>query len=234
MISDPLALLRAGEIRPTHVVGWASNDTYVAEVRDGDAAVRAIYKPREGEAPLWDFPDGTLWRREVAAYEVSEALGWSLVPPTVAREDGPLGPGSLQLFVDVEPEEHYATLRETRAECFRRVAAFDVLVNNADRKSGHCLLERATGRIWCVDHGICFHREPKLRTVIWEFAGKPIPGDLLADVARFAAALRGLDEVRALLAAREVAALGDRARAMLAAGHYPDPGEGRPFPWPPV
>jgi hypothetical protein len=213
----------------------ASNSTFLAEVADATGAALAVYKPRDGEAPLWDFPDGTLCRREVAAYLLARALGWPAVPPTLLRE-GPLGPGSVQLFVDADPAEHFFTLRESSLEAFLPVAAFDVVVNNADRKSGHCLRD-PDGTIWMVDHGVCFSTEPKLRTVIWDFAGDPVPPGLLADVARVAQELRsgGLGrELGELLGPAELEATARRAERLVAAGRYPVPGLDRAYPWPPV
>ena len=148
-------------------------------MRCGEDAVRAIYKPRRGERPLWDFPSG-LDHREVAAYELSEALGWDLVPPTILR-DGPLGMGSVQLFIEADFEQHYFTLYEDEAhhDALRTMCAFDLVGNNTDRKSGHCLLG-LDGRIRGIDHGLMFHHEFKLRTVIWEFGGEPVPEPILA------------------------------------------------------
>ena len=151
----------------------------------GDAdPVCAVYKPARGERSLWDFPDG-LYRREVAAYELSEALGWGLVPPTVVRDDGPFGPGSLQLFVEADYEQHYFTLLDDGGhdeDVLRAICAFDIVANNADRKSGH-VLRGPDGRLWAIDHGLCFHRQPKLRTVIWDFADEAVPGEpILADL----------------------------------------------------
>ena len=134
----------------------------------------AIYKPQQGERPLWDFPRGTLCHREVAAFEVSEALGWAIVPDTVLR-DGPAGIGMMQRFVEHDPEEHYFTLLEEHGDEFRRMAAFDVVINNTDRKGGHCLPRDRTARIFGIDHGVSFHAQWKLRTVIWDFGGEPIP-----------------------------------------------------------
>ena len=165
---------------------WSSNATYLCEVRCGDDVVRAIYKPRRGERPLWDFPSG-LDHREVAAYELSEALGWDLVPLTILR-DGPLGSGSVQLFVDADFEQHYFTLYEDEAnhDQLRAMCAFDLVGNNTDRKSGHCLLG-LDGRIRGIDHGLMFHHEFKLRTVIWEFGGEPVPEPILVAVDELAA-----------------------------------------------
>jgi hypothetical protein len=232
---EVLHLLTEGELRPLGLLPRASNSTFLAEVRLDDRTVLAVYKPREGEAPLWDFPSGTLCRREVAAYVLAEELGWPGVPPTVLR-DGPFGPGSVQLFVQADPREHFFTLRERRLEDFAPVAAFDVIANNADRKSGHCL-RSDDGTIWVVDHGVCFAEEPKLRTVIWEFAGRPVPEPLLADVRRVAVALRTGPARRALtglLSEREIERTAARAERLAYRGRFPQPTGERPYPWPPV
>ncbi len=165
--------LAEGRIELLGLLPNASNAAFLARCRAGDEERFAVYKPSRGETPLWDFPEGTLHRREVAAFVVAAALGWPNVPPTVLR-DGPEGPGSLQLFVRFQVGEHYFTLQDERREDFRRVALFDLVVNNADRKAGHCLLGE-DGRIWVIDHGVCFSDEPKLRTVIWDFLDEPIP-----------------------------------------------------------
>ena len=194
-----------------------------------------VYKPRRGETPLWDFPEGTLCRREVAAFVVARALGWPNVPPTVLR-DGPGGIGSVQRFVDTQPGEHAFTIAETRIDELRPIAAFDLVVNNADRKAGHCLLG-VDGRIYVVDHGVCFAEEPKLRTVIWAFAEEPLPAPLAADLTRLAASMDGPlgDELGTLLGEQaEVAATRRRLDELLASGKFPEPGPGRPYPWPPV
>lgn len=222
-------LISGGELTPVGLLPGASNDTFLCTVSDGKLETYAVYKPRDGEAPLWDFPDGTLYQREMAAYVVSMGLGWDLVPPTVIR-DGPLGIGMVQLFVDHDPAEHYLTLGQAHPDVFRRVAAFDVLINNADRKAGHCLLQRGSERIWVVDHGVTFHTSPKLRTVIWDFAGEPVPAGILTDMERLA---QGLD-LGALLADDEISAMRGRAQALLRTGTYPEPGPGRPYPWPPI
>jgi hypothetical protein len=228
-------LLMDGEIRPLGLMPRASNYTFLAEVGEGDRTALAIYKPRRGETPLWDFPEGTLCSREVAAYALSQALGWPDVPPTVLR-DGPMGPGSLQLFVQADPRQHFFTLREACLDAFIPVAIFDVLANNADRKSGHCLRGQ-DGTIWVVDHGVCFGADPKLRTVIWEFAGQSIPGKHLNDVRRVAGELRSGDlreSLLGLLSKREIEATARRAEALARARRFPGPGRGRAYPWPPV
>jgi uncharacterized repeat protein (TIGR03843 family) len=228
-------LLEHGEMRTLGLMPRASNYTFLAEVTDGDRTALAVYKPREGEAPLWDFPDGTLCRREVAAYEVARELGWPNVPATVMR-DGPHGPGSVQAFVRSDPRQHFFTLRESREDDFRRVAAFDVVVNNADRKGGHCLLGE-DGAIWVVDHGVCFSTEPKLRTVIWDFEYEPLSSNLCRDLSHLGARLASgplRRRLSVLLSRREVEACRARIEQLLHAGRFPPPTGRRPYPWPPV
>jgi hypothetical protein len=230
-----LDLLSSGELELLGLMPDASNYTFLAEVSDGGGSALAVYKPRRGEMPLWDFPDGTLCRREVAAYELSAGLGWPAVPPTVLRE-GPHGIGSVQLFVEANPNEHFFTLRESRLHDFLPVALFDAVANNADRKGGHCLLG-TDGTIWAVDHGVCFGVEPKLRTVIWEFAGERIPAPLLADISRVTGELStGIlgDRLADLLAPEEVEALAARGGTLARSGCFPLPSSERPYPWPPV
>jgi uncharacterized repeat protein (TIGR03843 family) len=213
----------------------ASNYTFLTEVRGEAGTSLAVYKPRRGETPLWDFPDGTLCNREVAAFLVSQVLGWPAVPPTVLRQ-GPHGPGSVQLFVEADPTEHYFTMVEAEPAPFRAIAAFDVVVNNADRKAGHCL-KGADGTIWVVDHGVCFSVEPKLRTVIWEFAGDPIPDHLAEDLHRLAGQIRSgplRGELLAQLTVREVDETARRAEALARSACFPMPGHRRSYPWPPV
>jgi uncharacterized repeat protein (TIGR03843 family) len=228
--------LATGTLEIVGLMPNSSNYTFLARARTDDGQTLAIYKPQRGETPLWDFPEGTLCRREVAAYVVARALGWPNVPPTVLR-DGPEGIGSVQLFVDVDPEEHYFTLEESHPDEFRRVALFDHIVNNADRKAGHCLLGR-DGRIWVIDHGVCFSEEPKLRTVIWEYLDEPIPAPLLEDLERLETGLVDggptAEDLRALLEPQELEALRERTRALHVAGRFPEPGPGRPYPWPPI
>lgn len=230
-----LSVLASGDLEILGLLPNSSNYTFLARARTSDREVLAVYKPRLGETPLWDFPRGTLCQREVAAYLVARELGWPDIPPTLLR-GGPEGPGSVQLFVEFDPSEHYFTLEGTRDEVFRRVAVFDLIVNNADRKGGHCLLA-PDGTIWVVDHGVCFHRDPKLRTVIWRFVGEPIEPDLLADLTRLRERLEPgslRDDLAKLLSAQELDALADRIRTVLDSGAFPEPGPGRPYPWPPV
>ena len=247
-----LSTLSSGEIELRGRLPWSSNATFLVAVRpptgaaratwkqatdnraqepNGDEPVLAIYKPARGERPLWDVPRG-LWKREVAAYELSAFLGWGIVPPTMARPDGPLGPGSLQYCVDALFDEHYFTLLETpeHRRDLRRIAVFDVLANNADRKSGHCLIDRK-GHIWGIDHGLCFHAEPKLRTVIWDFAGEKIDEDVLAGLGPMAAGAVPKPLAR-LLGAREIEALTARAAALRATARFPEPSTDFPYPWP--
>ena len=229
--------IASGTLELVGLLPNSSNYTFLARASDpGSEEALAVYKPHRGETPLWDFPEGTLGRREVAAYEVSNALGWPNVPPTVLR-GGPEGAGSVQLFVPFVPQEHYFTLQERYADEFRAIAVFDVLVNNADRKGGHCLLGD-DGRIWAIDHGVCFHEEPKLRTVIWEFMDEPIPPALAHAVGAFGRGLTSGSPVRkrlaGLLSDREVDALAHRARSIAEHPVFPTPSADRPYPWPPV
>lgn len=229
-------LLRDGRIKPRGLMPDCSNYTYLAQVRGPDGAeTLAVYKPAQGETPLDDFPDGTLGKREVAAYLVSAALGWHVVPLTIYRQQGPLGPGSLQQFVVADLREHYFSLMPARASTFRTIAAFDVIINNADRKSGHCLLDRE-GHVWGVDNGLTFHPLPKLRTVIWEFGGEEIPASLRQDAQRIASELlagRGwVEELAALITGPEIRALAQRARRVADEGRYPEPSSRWAYPWP--
>jgi uncharacterized repeat protein (TIGR03843 family) len=231
-----MRILAEGEVEIQGRMPWSSNNTFlvtVAGTAEGTpgATVPAIYKPVAGERPLWDFPGG-LYRREVAAYELSEALGWRLVPETVARDEAPLGPGSLQRFVEADFEEHYFTLLEEdrHHRALRQMALFDVVANNADRKGGHCLLD-SDGHIWGIDHGLCFHTQPKLRTVIWDFAGERLDETDAADLVALVES--GLpDRLTAHLHGAEAAALEERVRKVLRTGHLPEPRSDRPYPWP--
>jgi uncharacterized repeat protein (TIGR03843 family) len=231
--ADPttaLDLLARGEVTVKGRMPRSSNATFLVELALDGATALAVYKPERGERPLWDFPPG-LHRREIAAYLLSEALGWGLVPPTAPRE-GPLGEGSLQLFVPADFRQHYFTLLESAEhhEALRRICLFDLVANNADRKSGHCLLV-PDDRIYAIDNGLTFHAEPKLRTVIWDFGEEPIAPALLDDLRR----VLGEDlppAIAALLDADEQRALKRRARGLLRAGHYPVDKTGHRYPWP--
>jgi uncharacterized repeat protein (TIGR03843 family) len=217
----------------------SSNYTFLAQLCDADAgtSMLAVYKPAEGESPLWDFASGTLYRREVAAYRVSRHLGWPRVPPTVIREEAPHGVGALQMYVAAEPERHYLACNGEPADIWIEVAIFDVLTNNADRKSGHCLTD-ADGQVWVIDHGLTFHVDPKLRTVIWDFAGQPVPARLRGDLERLEMALTpggGAADVAELISRRELSVLRRRLHAMLQPGwQLPHPNSAWSVPWPPV
>jgi hypothetical protein len=231
---EALALLRHGRITASRLVPWGSNYTFAVAV-DGDdgRATLAIYKPRAGEAPLYDFPDGTLYRREVASYVLSRRLGWGLVPATVVR-DGPNGVGSLQLYVEPEPDSRdLRRFWDGRHPDVERLVLFDHIANNADRKIGHCLRD-ATGKVWGIDHGLTFNRVPKLRTILWQFVGRPVSPRLVADLA----CLREREhEVRAelssLLDRSEVDALMARVDRFLERPVYPDlnPRRNIPYGW---
>ena len=225
-----LDLLAHGEVTVKGRLPRSSNATFLVEVAlDGTTAL-AVYKPERGERPLWDFPPG-LYRREIAAYLLSEALGWGLVPPTAPRE-GPLGEGSLQIFVPADFRQHYFTLLEQaeHRDALQRICLFDLVANNADRKSGHCLFV-PDDRIYAIDNGLTFHAEPKLRTVIWDFGEEPIAPGLLEDLRRAAAEAlpTGLCE---LLDPDEQRALRRRARGLLRSGHFPVDKSGLRYPWP--
>ncbi len=219
---------------------FGSNYTFLVTVRYAGREMPAVYKPLRGEQPLWDFPDNTLAGREVAAYLISEALGFHFVPYTTLREDGPFyGPGSLQQFIDFDPEYHYFNFSDRDKARLRPVALFDLLANNADRKGSHILVEKGTNKLWVIDHGLCFHQEEKLRTVLWDFAGEPIPGDLLRCLAPLPALLSASSDfrssLRAYLAPREISALAARARSLLNTRRFPvPPRDRRAYPYPPV
>ena len=233
--AELLDLLALGDMRDCRLAPTGSNYTYYATLADGtQRECLVVYKPQRGEAPLWDFPDGTLYLREYAAYLLSEALGWSFVPPTVTR-DGIHGIGSVQLYVEADPRANYFTLRDSYQDEMLRLCAFDAISNNADRKASHCLLD-TDGRIWAIDHGITFHSQPKLRTVIWGFAGDPVPQGLLEDLRRL---LEGFEEpgglyeqFGALLRDDEVEAFRHRVEVLLERPLFPVPGPRRAVPWP--
>jgi uncharacterized repeat protein (TIGR03843 family) len=237
--ADDLAeVLAHADLEVVGRMRYASNGTFLVQTSIEGVDIGAVYKPRRGERPLWDFPDGTLCNREVASYEVSNALGLGIVPVTVMRSDGPLGPGAVQRFVEHDPEEHYFTLLPGNPERFREFAVFDVLVNNTDRKGGHCLRDQVNDVIVGIDHGLTFHPSWKLRTVIWDFAGEPLTPALTDAVCRLS---RDLDDgsvgerLALLLSPPELAAIATRAADLLRAGRLPDPEPGyHSVPWPMV
>ncbi len=237
-MEEALEFLSKGQMEKPHgLMPWSSNYTILVTVRYAGTEALAIYKPCQGERPLWDFPDGTLALREVAAFHVSRALGWDFIPPTVLR-DGFLGLGAVQLFIDAHPEEHYFTLRDKHIPSFQRVAAFDAITNNADRKGGHCLQDQG-GHIWTIDHGLTFHQEHKLRTVIWDFAGQAIPDDIQEDLASLQQSLNQasspiLNKLAPLITDREIEMFRRRLDRIMAARTFPLPGAGRNVPFPPI
>lgn len=249
--SNATLLVRMTDRDARHLEEIAETLGRTPSVEDLDPADLAVYKPVRGEAPLWDFPAGTLHRREVAAHELSSVLGWDLVPTTVLRADGPFGAGSLQRFVPHDPERHYFTLFEEDDPALRlqlvAMVVFDLVIDNADRKGGHVLVEEPTDaadlthgrrfggpRLQVVDHGVSFHVERKLRTVAWDFAGEEVPAELRADLDHLREALAGEfgARMRWLLSPEEVDALVDRVIEVIAGGRLPEPFGRRPYPWP--
>ena len=233
--TDAIHELSSGRVEVLGLLPYSSNYVFLAEVAGADGATLCVYKPTRGERPLWDFPPGSLAAREVAAFVVSEAAGWRLVPPTVLRHDAPLGPGSIQVFIDHDPERHFFSLADERLDDFKVFAALDAVINNADRKAGHVIEDR-DGRLWGVDHGLSFNVAPKLRTVIWTFAGDPLPADVVAALERVDRelacnrALRGA--LGALLGADEIDATRARTRRLLQTRRFPSPETSHHLPWP--
>jgi len=207
-----------------------SNYTFLVTVHHAGETFAAVYKPSRGEQPLWDFPANTLAQREVAAYLLSRALGFDFVPLTVLRADGPLGPGALQQYIEYDPTYHYFNFDAEDRQRLQAVAFFDLLCNNADRKGSHVFFERGTHKLYAIDHGLCFHEEDKLRTVIWDFAGQPIPAALLAPLASTS---NWGDLLEPYLSPGEMAALQARAEALRRAPVFPPPPAARrAFPYP--
>lgn len=257
-----LDLLRNGEIEVEGRMPWASNMTLLCTLRAGEVVGRAIYKPLKGERALLDFPPGGLYKREVAAYELSACLELSVVPETIERHDAPLGVGSLQRFIDADFDQHYFTLIEDEGnwEGLRRVAGFDLLANNADRKGGHLLVD-VDNHIFGIDNGLCFHEKDKLRTVMWDFAGEELPEEIMKAASWLVAgapisrskpaglevgdkdetsaskwsreALERLSFLEVLLGQGEMEALVKRAERLLSQGCFPSPSASvRCYPWP--
>ena len=219
------------------LLSGASNYTFLAQLDPHPpAGLKVVYKPARGESPLWDFAAGTLYEREVAAYQLSKVLGWPAIPPTVVRTRGPHGIGATQLFVEADGR-HFLSEQSTRRETWLRVALFDVITNNADRKSGHCLFD-SDDNVWVIDHGLTFHTDPKLRTVIWDFSGEPLPTDLCGDVERALTELEKgklADALEPLLSPAEVRMLKRRLRGVLdPKWQFPAPVSAWSVPWPPV
>jgi uncharacterized repeat protein (TIGR03843 family) len=235
-VDEALALLRDGELSIEGRLVDASNATFYAAVTCEGRTAASVYKPIAGERPLWDFPDGTLAEREVAAYEVAAAMGWPIVPPTVLR-DGPAGPGMLQLWIDADESVNIARfMRRRDVEQLRRIAVFDAVINNADRKGGH-LLPMPDGHVYGVDHGVSFNVADKLRTVLWQWAGERLPAEICETLTRLRADLdAGLGErLGELLTRRELTRTRSRVDRLLRSGRHPEPvGDWPPVPWPPI
>jgi uncharacterized repeat protein (TIGR03843 family) len=230
-------LLLEAEFEDCRTLWYSSNYVYLARLCAGNGETfAAVYKPQKGEAPLWDFPGGTLYRREAAAYRLSRLLGWTFIPPTVVR-DGPHGIGSVQLFISHDQTSSFFEQREVPALVpqLKRMVAFDYIANNADRKGGHCLLDESQV-IWGIDHGLCFHEQYKMRSVAWDWADTPIAKPLLRDIAAGREAMVAGTEVAQrvtdLLSAAEGAAIVDRMTALLERKRFPLPGPHRHYPWP--
>ena len=211
---------------------FGSNYTFLVEVAYEDQVIPAVYKPTKGEQPLWDFEENTLALREVAAYLVSERLGFHIVPFTTLREEGPYGAGSLQQFIEHDPNYHYFNFTPEDKLLLKPVALFDLLINNADRKGGHVFFEEKTRRLFAIDHGICFHEDDKLRTVLWDFGGQAIPDDLLS---RLDLNPSLLSDLQPYLSPGEILALQSRADSILQRKVFPrQPRDRRVIPWPPL
>jgi hypothetical protein len=243
-VETVLEILRAGDAEVQGLFRLGSNDTFLCELRSASGSLQAVYKPARGERPLWDFPVGTLGKREAAAFETARVLGWDFVPPTVYRPDGPLGAGSFQEFLALDLEQNYFILREQDPDALRRVAAFDILINNADRKAMHVARD-TSGNVWLIDHGVCFHREWKLRTVVWDFAGETLPDCVVEVLDRLLGPKTGPDAeappalgnrlstaLTPLLNEAEIRAVEQRAEILRKTGRFPDPGPGISIPWP--
>jgi len=232
-----LTALQQGNLRLEGQFIYGSNYTFMALCQYEGQTFKTVYKPMRGERPLWDFPQQTLSRREVAAFLVSEALGWNLVPPTVFRvKQAPMGAGSLQLFIDHNPDQHYFNFSHDQQTHLPKVMLFDLLINNADRKAGHLLIS-PEGDLFLIDHGLSFHVEEKLRTVVWDHAGEPISPGLCQDIEKILPQLNtGGDLYKALqphLLPEEIKALQKRGKAFVDSSQYPLPPEDRrAYPWP--
>ena len=229
-MESELDLLLRGEMSVVMRMPYSSNATFLVSIASDEKSVQAIYKPMRGERPLWDFEPG-LHRREVAAYRLSQAMGLNCVPATVLR-DGPGGEGSVQLLIDANPDEHYFTLFEQRTELhdqFRAMCAFDIIINNTDRKSGHVLVDK-DAHVWGIDHGLCFASDFKLRTVIWEFGGEPLSESIKQMIKPLTLSVPL--EVATLLSEQEIDAIIERAEWLSQGAMFPVDQSGRLYPWP--
>jgi uncharacterized repeat protein (TIGR03843 family) len=225
-------VLKNGDLKIKGQFTLGSNYTFLVDVTFQGTTVPAVYKPTRGEQPLWDFEENTLALREVAAYTVSEALGFHIVPFTMLRDDGPYGAGSLQQFVEYDPNYHYFTFSPEDREALRPVVLFDLLINNADRKGSHVFFENDTHKLFAIDHGICFHAEDKLRTVLWDFAGQKISDELLSPLSTITKLLPSLEPY---LSSEERSALCTRAESIIKKKTFPrQPRDRRAMPWPPL
>jgi len=230
--------LQVGNIKLQGQFVNSSNVTFLGNLEYQSAIIPVVYKPIRGERPLWDFPTGTLAKREVAAYLVSEALHWDLVPPTVFRSVASFGEGSVQQYIDHNAEDHYFNFSQDERQRLRKVVLFDALINNADRKASH-IFHGDDNHIWLIDHGICFHCDDKLRTVVWDFIGESAPQE---DLHSLKSLLEGkephpmiFEKLLAYLSPDEINALTKRVIHLVKTGHFPTPSEEyRPYPWPPV
>ncbi len=220
---SPREIIRHGEIVSCQLSPLGSNYTFVVQVQLGEQSSLGIYKPRDGESPLWDFPSGTLYKREYAAYLLSQVLGWDFIPFTTIRE-GPYGIGTVQLFVEHDPKQTYYSLTEQDAPQLKTIACFDLVANSTDRKPNHLILD-PDGKLWSIDHGLTFHSDTKIRTVIWDFCGERIPKPMLRHLERLSKELESpqgsLMELVELLRPEEVSALQGRVTWVLTEGVYP-------------
>lgn len=239
--AQALEILANGDVKTEYgILRWSSNYAFLIALEHQGILLNAVYKPQKGERPLWDFPDGTLCYRELAAFLTSEVLGWEIVPPTVLRE-AERGLGSVQLFIEHDTQINYFSYNDKPGDLLdqlHRFAAFDAMINNADRKGGHCLLD-PDNHLWGIDHGIAFHNVHKLRTVIWEFADQPIPAPLLADIERLCGELENVEsgyrqQLKKLISNIEIKAFQTRVQNLLKTGKFPVPGSGQNYPWPAI
>jgi hypothetical protein len=237
-----LAILTKGKLTLKGEFLWGSNYTFLVALEYKGETAQGVYKPVRGERPLWDFPPASLARREVAAYLVSQFLGWGLVPPTIYRKNAPLGAGSIQLFVEHNPKYHYFNFSLTDIQRLRPAVVFDLLINNADRKGSHVIID-PNNHLWLIDHGVCFHVDEKLRTVLWDFVGEVIPEELCLDLEKLENAVEPKEnqpssyflELAPFLSRGEIVALGRRANQIRSLGIFPAPDPSRrPFPWPQI